>query len=106
MHLWGVSTGEHTLDHLEMLIHAGPDESFIIERLMREKRHGRIEQVDETTWKFSADVYDASEMLPWIRTFTGRIDRLECSDAFVVERFREDLAALSRMYGGDGHAVQ
>ena len=105
-YLWGVSPGEHSLDHLEMLIHAEPDEGFIVERLEREKRHGRVEQVDESTWKFTADVYDAAEMLPWIRTFTGRIDRLECSSEQVVNRFREDLAAMARMYGGDGHAVQ
>ena len=36
----------------------------------------------------------------------GRIDRLECSSEFVVNRFRDDLAALARMYGGDGDAVQ
>ena len=105
-YLWGVSTGEHSLDHLEMLVHVEPDEGFIVERMEREKRHGTVEQVDESTWKFTADVYDASEMLPWIRTFTGRIDRLECSSEFVVNRFRDDLAALARMYGGDGDAVQ
>ena len=105
-YLWGVSTGEHSLDHLEMLVHVEPDEGFIVERMEREKRHGTVEQVDESTWKFTADVYDASEMLPWIRTFTGRIDRLECTSEFVVNRFRDDLAALARMYGGDGDAVQ
>lgn len=105
-HLWGVSPGDHSLDHIEMLIHVEENEHFIVERLKREKRHGNVEQVDETTWKFAADVYDASEMLPWIRTFTGRIDRLECSGEHVVNRFREDLEALRRMYGGDGDAVQ
>ena len=78
----------------------------MLEGMEREKRHGTVEQVDECTWKFTADVYDASEMLPWIRTFTGRIDHLECSNEFVVNRFREDLSALARMYGGDGDAVQ
>ena len=105
-HLWGVSSGEYTLDHLEMQIHIEPDEAFILDRLLREKRHGSVEQVDHATWRFSADVYDASEMLPWIRTFIGRIDHLSCSDAFVTNRFREDLFALQRMYGGEGNAVQ
>ena len=100
-HLWGVGLGQHTLDHLEMVIHAEPGEDFIPNRLEREKRHGRVEQVDETTWKFTADVYDASEMLPWIRTFIGRIDRLECSNPGVTRVFREDLEAMRRLYGGD-----
>lgn len=100
-HLWGVSTGEHTLDHIEMQVHVGPDEGFIVDRLNREKRHGSVEQVDEETWKFTADVYDASEMMPWIRTFIGRIVKLECSNAFVTKLFREDLEKMRRLYGGD-----
>ena len=104
-HLWGISTGTQMLDHLEMLIHAEPGENFIIQRLKREKRHGIVEQVDESTWKFTADVYDAGEMMPWVRTFIGRIDRLECSSKAFLDRFRDDLAAMQRMYGGEGHAV-
>lgn len=104
--LWGVSEGDHTLDHLEMLIHVEPDEFFIVERLQREKRHGKVEQVDTSTWRFSADVYDATELLPWIRTFIGRIDALTCSNAFVVQRFEDDMRALNRMYGGEADAVQ
>ena len=100
-HLWGVSTGEHTLDHLEMQVHAGEDEGFIVDRLNREKRHGSVEQVDDETWKFTADVYDASEMLPWLRTFIGRIVKLECSNEFVTKLFREDLEKMRSLYGGD-----
>ena len=100
-HLWGVSTGEHTLDHLEMQVHVGGDEGFIVDRLKREKRHGSVEQVDDETWKFTADVYDATEMMPWIRTFIGRIVKLECSNDFVMKLFGEDMEKMRRLYGGD-----
>ena len=100
-HLWGVSTGEHTLDHLEMQVHVGGDEGFIVDRLKREKRHGSVEQVDDETWKFTADVYDATEMMPWIRTFIGRIVKLECSNDFVTKLFGEDMEKMRRLYGGD-----
>ena len=49
------------------------------QRLEREKRCGRVEIIDKNTCKYIADVYDASEMLPWLRTFIGRIENLECS---------------------------
>ena len=101
LHLWGVSTGNHTLEHIEMLIHVGPDEGFIADRLKREKRHGTVDQIDRETWRFSADVYDASEMMPWLRTFIGRIVKLECSSEYVTRLFREDLEKMRRMYGGD-----
>lgn len=100
-HLWGVSCGENTVRHIEMQVHAGPDEWFIVERLRREKRHGSVEQVDGETWKFSADVFDPAEMLPWLRTFIGRIVKLECSDENVVKRFHDDLERMRLMYGGE-----
>ena len=105
-HLWGVSTGpDYNLDHIEMTIHFGPGEEFILHRLDREKRHGRIEILDDQTCRFIADVYDASEMLPWIRTFIGRIEDLQCSSQFVVNTFYEDLRRMETMYGGDNDAV-
>ena len=105
-HLWGVSTGAgHTLEHIEMTIRFGPGEEYILQRLEREKRHGSVETLDPHTCKFTADVYDASEMLPWLRTFIGRIVDLKCSNQFVVELFYEDLMRMDALYGGGGNAV-
>lgn len=106
-HLWGVSTGpDHNLDHLEMTIRYDPGEEFVLQRLEREKRHGCVEVLSANTCRFTADVYDASEMLPWLRTFIGRIVDLKCSSQFVVDTFQEDLMQMNALYGGDGNAVQ
>ncbi len=104
--LWGVSYPGRAPEHLEMRVRAEPHEFFIPERLTREKRHGEVRRLDETTWLFSADVADASEMLPWIRTFTGRIVGLSCSNEDVVRRFRDDLKAMRACCGGETDAVQ
>lgn len=104
--LWGVSAGaDRGLDHIEMTIRFGPEEDFILRRLEREKRHGSLEVLDEHTCRFTADVYDAAEMLPWLRTFIGRIVELKCSSGFVTKAFYEDLAQMNAMYGGDADAV-
>ena len=100
-HLWGVSTGQHTLDHLVLQVHAGAEEGFIVDRLKREKRHGAVEQINEETWQFTADVYDAVEMVPWLRTFIGRIVKLECSNESITRLFREDLEQMRKLYGGE-----
>lgn len=107
-HLWGVSTGpDYNLDHIEMTVHLEPGEEFILQRLEREKRHGTVERLDAETCRFSADVYDASELLPWLRTFIGRVVDLKCTSQFVLDTFREDLARMEALYGGgDGDAVQ
>ena len=105
-HTWGVSANNREmLDHLEMVLYVGKGEEFIVQRLNREKRCGIVEQLDESHWQFGADVLDALEMLPWLRTFTGRITELKCSNKLVTERFWSDFNALADMYGGGNDAV-
>lgn len=105
-HVWGIagSNGQR-LQRVEMTVCAAADEGHIVERLQREKRCGTVEKLDDTHWRFAADVYDALEMLPWLRTFTGRITQLYCSDGRVAARFREDVLQLTKMYGGEENAV-
>lgn len=79
---------------------SGDEESYIIDRLEREKRHGRIEAVDEHTYRFVADVYDAGELVTWARTFIGRIVRFESDNRYVVDRFYDDIRRMAEMYGG------
>ncbi len=106
-HMWGVNVppeGKET-EHVEFDIFVGPEEPFILRRLEREKRCGHVEQLDETHYRFWADVYDAAEMLPWIRSFLCRIVRLEFSNKEVEERFRSDLRQMYCMYGLEGEEV-
>ena len=45
------------------------------------------------------------ELLPWIRTFTGRITNLESSNPLLKEKFEEDMKQMYAMYiGGDNYA--
>ena len=104
-HLWGVAGHEtKALEHLEMTVYVGPMESFVVERLLREERCGNVERTDENHWRFSCEVYDALEMLPWVRTFTGRITDLQCSNKVVMERFCSDLREMAKEYGGKSDA--
>ena len=69
------------------------------QRLEREKRVGTVEKLDENTYRFAADVYDSSEMIPWIRTFICRIVRINFSNPAQENKFKADLDAMYRMYG-------
>lgn len=102
--LWGTSAGpmwEEYPDRVEFTVKASPEEFFIPQRMEREKRNGYVEQLDEEHWKYIAWVSDALELLPWLRTFTGRITELKCSNSELLDRWERDLAEMKTMYGGD-----
>ena len=102
--MWGVSVkrnkwGNDHLEHVEFTIKVEDNEQYIVKRLEREKRIGMVEKLDEHTYRFSADVYDTSEMVPWIRTFICRIVKMNFSNRTVENQFKRDLEAMYRMYG-------
>jgi len=98
-HMWGViCDDDKKLDHIEIDIHVGKGEEYIIRRLRRERRCGTITRVDDETYKFSADVYDAFEMVPWIRTFFGRIKAVRCNNKEVVNQLKFDIVKIAKQY--------
>ncbi len=100
--LWGVSfqgNNQHHLNRLTMTIQAlEPSEQYIVERLKREGRGGTVTRTERNVYQYEIEVFDCNEMLPWIRTFTGRILSLECTDKSVEQRFYQDLRMMYRMY--------
>lgn len=103
-HMWGVNCRWNTkqLEHVEFEVQIKDDEQHIVQRLEREKRCGSVEMVDEHHYKYVADVFDTSEMIPWIRTFISRITRMNFSDRTVENKIKSDIQELYRMYGIDG----
>lgn len=111
-HMWGVSTQNrwgNRMEHVEFTIRYGAGEKHIPKRLEREKRCGTVGHLDENTSRFSADVYDASELIPWIRTFICRITEIHISNEKLEKQFREDIKAMYALYGledGENHDIQ
>ena len=100
-YLWGTVSGNpQKIEHVEMILHVYENETYILERLEREKRNGQICKIDEEHYKYTVDTFNAMELMPWIRTFTGRIDRLESSDTELEKKYQEDMERLYQMYFG------
>ncbi|MCI8640074.1 MAG: WYL domain-containing protein [Coprococcus sp.] len=101
-YLWGVSfqgQGGGRLEKLTMTLHAKePDENYIVDRLKREGRGGAVTKTAPDTYRYEVQVFDCNEMLPWIRTFIGRIISLKCTCKAVEQRFYRDLRTMYRMY--------
>lgn len=100
-HIWGVSTEGHSgerMEHVDFTVHYGDDEQFIHTRLEREKRCGTVDRIDSNTSRFSADVYDCGELVPWIRTFICRIEEIHFSDKELEEQFKKDIEEMYLLY--------
>lgn len=104
-HLWGVSLGRKTnedlkkLEHVELVVRINKAEPYILQCLEREKRCGRVQKLDEERYLFIVDVYDAGELLPWLRTFIGRIESFTSSNKAVEKKFWRDLERVCALYG-------
>ncbi len=99
---WGTSLGRRGRTyHLEFTVRAEKWERHIPRRMLRECRCGRVESLPEGLTRFSAEVYDPMELLPWVRTFIGRITAFHCADEKVETRFHEDVQAMYALYAAE-----
>jgi len=104
-HIWGVSTQsrfDSRMEWVEFTIHYEDDEQYIHQRLEREKRCGMVERIDAHTSRFYMEVYDASELIPWIRTFICRITEIHFSNPEMEYQFKKDMEEMYRLYGLEG----
>ena len=100
-YLWGVTFGANTQSHTDVIkltLKIREDEPFIIERLQREGKGGRITHVDSNIYTYEKEVFDTNEMIPWIRTFTGRIIDIECSCKQTKQLILDDMKAMFDLY--------
>ncbi len=100
-HMWGVNCNGSLdkLEHVEFTVFVPAGEEHIITRLEREKRCGKVERVSDTLYRFSADLLDSNELVPWVRTFICRIVELNFSNRTTENRIKGDLLEMYRIYG-------
>ncbi len=76
-------------------------EQHIVERLEREKRCGKLTRVAENTYELELEVFDPMEPMHWIKTFIGRIIKLEGGSAPARKMFFGDIKRMNEIYNGD-----
>ena len=102
---WGVSfqnSNRRHLEHVKLTLHINEHfEAYMINRLEREGNGGIVRRIAPDTYCYETDVFDANEMLPWIRSFLGRIIAIETECPKLNQLFQRDFAAMYRMYFGE-----
>lgn len=103
IYCWGTSFGSsYTKKHIEyikMTLYIDEkNERFILDRLKREGRNGSITKISENKFCYYGEFFDVSELSPWIKTFIGRIIKLESNNNQVQNRFYSDVREMLKMY--------
>lgn len=96
---WGPSLNGKAPQHVEFTIRVAPWEGYVKRRMYRECRKCHVEELEDgRLMRFSAEIYDPMEMLPWIRSFVGRIVDFKCDNAEATKRFLQDIVSMAERY--------
>lgn len=101
-YLWGVSflaKSDAPISTVKLTLHIDEHtEAYILNRLKREGKSGIVTKIADNTFTYETKVFDANEMIPWIRTFIGRIIDIETDNEIIKQKFKRDLRAMYNMY--------
>ncbi len=98
--IWGTSLGYHgnfqnpKTCTITMTIQIEETEPYVLDRLIREGRNGTIKKTGASKYTYQRTVFDPNEMIPWIRTFYGRILSFDSDDTSFKEKIYDDVKIL------------
>jgi len=97
---WGVSfNNANRLEIICMKLRVDEQrEQYIIERVKREGQGGELLRLADNTFLYTKEMFDSSDMSPWIKTFTGRIIGLEGTNRLTIDRFYNDMERMAKFY--------
>lgn len=98
---FGVSFGaSHAMDRIRLTLSVREGtENYILQRLKKEGRGGTVTRTGQNTFTYEISVFDGNELMPWIRTFTGRILSFESNNRSLQSKFYQDMEDMIKMYG-------
>ncbi len=98
--MWGVSLGDTRAAETvsAQICLDEKEETHILARLDREGRGGVLKRLEPGVYQYCRVCLDAAELLPWIKSFTGRIRSFCCSNPAVEQRFWNDMDMMKAYY--------
>lgn len=98
---FGVSFGaSHEADTIKLVLSIQEGrEDYIVQRLRREGRGGAVTRLEQDLWSYEITVFDGNELMPWIKTFIGRICSFTSNNTALCRKFYNDLNEMAKLYG-------
>jgi len=96
-YVWTTSfSGKNRMERFTMKLYIDEvKEKYVLERMKREGHGGTLERVDTNTFLYTKDVYDATDAVPWVKTF---MIELNSTNAHFTGRFYQDVEKMRDMY--------
>ena len=99
--LWGksIQIDKNKTEHVDFSIQYTEDEFYILERLKREAFSGRIKSdINTNNATFSFEIFDSKELIPWIRSYFGRITQFNFENETLQQQLTDEIKKMYAMY--------
>lgn len=100
-YLWGksINSDKGKTEHVDFTIQYTDSEIYILKRLQREAFSGNIENYStDNKAKFSFELYDSKELIPWIRSYYGRITSFNFENKNLQEQLTDEIKKMYAIY--------
>lgn len=85
-------------EYIKVLIHIDDNEMFIVDRIYREINEENITKIDENTYQFTLYYSNLFDSIPYVRSYFGRILKLESDNKQVLTKLERDLFSTISLY--------
>lgn len=100
-YLWGksIKNGTNKTEHVDFTIQYEDSEIYIPQRLQREAFSGHIENnPNKNEATFSAELLDPQELIPWIRSYFGRITQFHFENKELQQQLENEIKKMYATY--------
>jgi len=99
---WGVSFGGNSrVEQISVKLYIEEDkEEYVINRLNREGRGGKICRLEKNIFLYTKELFDTNEIMSWVKSFTGRIISVEGTNKVIIDKFYNDMKKMQQLYYG------
>ena len=85
-------------EYIKVLIHINDNEMFIVDRIYREINEENIIKIDKNTYQFTLYYSNLFDSIPYVRSYFGRILKLESNNKQVLTKLERDLFSTISLY--------